>query len=368
MTRASGVRDDLQIADRSCEVRPDFLAHTRSAFAAAADASPSGIETIDLRFARRPVRLRVAGPLLASQLRRAYRMLIADDAPSRESPALTIDAWDREHTGIGCPGVPHAPESTDALGGGLVTQFGGGAVLRFERASAVSALDRASAELFHCVHNAGETEVYLRSKPFHELLATWYRDRGVHQVHAGLVARDGRGVLFGGCGGSGKTTSTIACSLAGFDFLGDDHVGVEISDDGAVGHAFYACVRTDDELASRFPGLAQARLAPIGRWERKGMVCMADLQECRTARAARIAAIVIPELRGTGPARLAAVDRATALRRLAPSTLLVPFGGGARGLAVLGELVRRVPAYRLEIGDALQAIPQRIGELLAELA
>ena len=98
------------------------------------------------------------------------------------------------------------------------------------------------------------------------------------------------------------------------------------------------------------------------------MVCMAELQECRTARAARIEAIVIPEVRGVGPTRLAAVDRATALRRLAPSTLLVPFGGGARGLGVLGELVRCVPGYRLEIGDSVRAIPQRIGELLAGLA
>lgn len=369
MTRASGLQDGPRAAGRPCEARPDFLAHTRLAFAAAAEASPSGIETIDLRFAGRPVRLRVAGPLLASQLRRAYRMLIADDAgPSREGPALTMDTWDREYTGIGCPGVPYAPVAIDALGGGLVTQFGGGTVIRFERANAVSALDRASAELFHCVRSAGETDVHLRSKPFPELLATWYRDRGVHQLHAGLVARDGRGVLFVGSGGSGKTTSTIACSLAGFDFLGDDHVGVEISRDGALGHAFYACVRADDELASRFPGFAEARLAPIGRWERKGMVCMAELQECRTARAARIEAIVIPEVRGVGPTRLAAVDRATALRRLAPSTLLVPFGGGARGLGVLGELVRRVPGYRLEIGDSVRAIPQRIGELLAGLA
>jgi hypothetical protein len=186
-------------------------------------------------------------------------------------------------------------------------------------------------------------------------------------LHAGLVARDDRGVLFVGPGGSGKTTSTIACSLAGFDFLGDDYVGVEISRNGALGHAFYASIRADDGLTSRFPSLAEARLAPLGRWEHKGMVCMAELQECRTARATRIEAIIMPEVRGVGPTRLAVADRATALRRLAPSTLLVPFGGGARGLSVLGELVRRTPAYRLEIGDSLRAIPQRIGELLAEL-
>jgi hypothetical protein len=369
VTRANGVQDGPLTAGRPCEGRPDFLAHTRLAFAAAAEGSPSGVETIDLRFAGRPVRLRVAGPLLASQLRRSYRMLIADDAgPSGEAPVLTMDAWDREHTGIGCPGVPYAPEATDALGGGLVTQFGGGTVIRFERANAVSALDRASAELFHCVRSADGTEVHLRSKPFPELLATWYRDRGVHQLHAGLVARDGRGVLFVGSRGSGKTTSTVACSLAGFDFLGDDHVGVEIWRDGALGHAFYACIRADDDLAARFPGFAAARLAPIGRWEHKGMVCMAELQECRMARATRIEAIVMPEVRGGGPTRLAAVDRATVLRRLAPSTLLVPLGSGARGLGILGELVRRVPGYRLEIGDSARAIPLRIGELLAGLA
>lgn len=365
MIGASGLQDAAPAA--ATENRPDFLVHTRSAFAAAADTST--VETIDLCLAGHRVRLRVAGPHLASQLRRAYRTLLADGAaPSRGNRlALTIDAWDRERTGIGCPGVPYAPDAVDPLDGGLLAQFGRAAVIRFERAHAVSALDRARTELFHCVRSAGDTDVHQRSKPFPELLAIWYRDRGVHQVHAGLVARDGQGVVFGGARGSGKTTATIACSLAGFDFLGDDHVGIELSPDSAVGHAFYACVRADDELASRFPGFAAARVAPIGRWERKGMVCMAELPECRTARAARIAAIVIPEVRGVGPARLTAVDRATALRRLAPSTLLVPLGGGARGFGVLAELVRRVPSYRLEIGDSVREIPLRIGELLARL-
>lgn len=365
MIGASGLQDAAPAA--ATENRPDFLVHTRLAFAAAAAAS--AVETIDLCLAGHRVCLRVAGPLLAAQLRRAFRTSIADDAAQYRGNrlALTIDAWDREHTGIGCPGVPCAPEAVDPLGGGLLAQFGRAAVIRFERAHTISALDRARAELFHCVHSAGDADVHQRSKPFPELLAIWYRDRGVHQLHAGLVARDGRGVAFAGARGSGKTTATIACSLAGFDFLGDDHVGIELSPDGAAGHAFYACIRADDELASRFPDFAAARVAPIGRWERKGMVCMAELPACRTARVTRIAAIVLPEVRGAGPGRLIAVDRATALRRLAPSTLLVPLGGGARGLGVLAELVRRVPSYRLEIGESVREIPLRIGELLARL-
>lgn len=366
MTRSSGLQDAARAAGMARQSRPDFLAHTRSAFAAAAAASPTGVETIALRFARHRVQLRVAGPALAEQLRRAFRSLLADDAAGpRDDPALTIGAWDREHTGIGCPGVPHAPETTDPLGGGLLTQFGGGTAIRFERASVVSALDRASSELFHCVRSAGETDVHLRSKPFPELLATWYRDRGVYQLHAGLVAREGRGVLFAGAAGSGKTTSAIACSLAGFDFLGDDYVGIDVAPDTVVGHAFYACIRADAALAARFPALADAHLAPIGRWERKGMVCMAELPACRTAPAAHVAAIVIAAVRGAGPTRIAPLDRAAALRQLAPSTLLVPFGAGARGLQVLGELVRRVPSYRLEIGDSVQAIPDVVGGVLA---
>lgn len=361
MSRLRG-RQTAPAAAVPFEGRSDLLAPTRAAFAAAADAVD--VEAIELRFAGRHVAARVAGPLLAAQLRRTFASLLAPAGESAQGdPELRIHAWDRAHAGVGCPGIASDPDEIDAFGSALLSQFDGGNVLRVDRAIAVSAFDRHPGELFHCVRNAADLTLQLQSKPFPELMWAWYRERGVHHLHAGLVARGGRGVLLSGPSGSGKTTAALACSLAGFDFLGDDHVGIEISPAGVVGHSFYSCIRADGDLFARFPELGAARLAPVARWERKGMVCIADLPQCRTARAASIAAVIVLEVRGTGRTRLRPLDRATALRKLAPSSLLVPLGGRARGLAALAELVRKVPCHGLELGASLEEIPAIAAEL-----
>jgi hypothetical protein len=346
-------------------VAPEILEATRTAAELAHTSSPSGVRVTHLRLAGLPVRLRVAGPALADQLERCFPP--SDDTEAGAPAALTIDAWDRAHTGVGCPGVPFAPDATDALGGGLLKQFGSGAVLHYERARDIAALDRPERRLYFCVEAADSMELHLRSKPFPYLLATWYRDRGVQQLHAALVSRHGRGVLFVGASGSGKSTSALACALAGFDYLGDDYVGFAIEGNDCLGHAFYSGARVDDATIGRFPALAGHVTAPIGRWERKGMVRIPDLASCKMALATRIAAIVIPEIHRGGLPRLTAAPPGVALRCLAPSTLLVPLGAGAPGLATIGALVRRVPCFRMELGSEVGAIPAAIERLLAGL-
>lgn len=345
---------------------PEILAGIREASERAHASSPTGIRVIDLRFAGLPVRMRIAGPELFDHLERCFRPL---QSPLRDAPAeLMIEAWDREHTGVGYPGVPVEPDATDPLGGGLLKQFGSGAVLHFERARDVAALDRARRQLFFCVHSARATELHLRSKPFPDLLATWYRDRGVQPLHAALVSRGGRGVLFVGVSGSGKSTCALACALAGFEYLGDDTVGFALVDDECVGHAVYASARIDDTMIERFPALAPHRIAPIGRWERKGMVLMSEVPDCRMVPSTRISAIVIPEIGAGNRLQLSTTTAATALRSLAPSSLLVPLGAGAPGLAALGQLVRRTPCFRMAVGNDVGVIPAAIDRLLAELA
>lgn len=350
-----------RVRPEAAEEPPDFLAGIRKAFELAAETSPTGIQCVHFRFAGRPVRLRGAGPGLVEQLKRSFQPLEVE--PGDGPVELTIDAWDRSHTGVGCPGVPFAPELNDPVGGGLLTQYGNGRVVRHEQPSSVAALDRLRREIFLCVDNAGEREVHTLSKPFPHLLAAWYQDRGIQQLHAALVSRAGRGVLFVGQGGRGKTTCAVTCALNGFDFLGDDNIGIELTGSSCVGHAFYNSVRVDESTLKRFPRLAHHSIAPVGRWESKSLVYMSDLVPHGMAARADVKAIVVPNLVGLGATRLAAAARLTALRHLAPSSLCVPLGGRGPGLAAMGELVRRLPCYTLDLGPDLEEVSTLIDRL-----
>ena len=342
------------------------LSGTRRAFAMACESSPSGVHESYFRFCGRPVRLRAAGRELATQVTRCFAPLADRTLAGDAAFDLSIDVWDQAETGVGCPGIPHVSDTTDVLGPGLLSQFRQGELLRYERATIVKCFDRASDEILLCVRDARQTQLSDRSKPFPHFLATWYHDRGVQLVHAGLVSRDGRGVLLGGGAGSGKSTCAVACALAGFDFLGDDCVGTEVSQANIRGHACYDTVRIDDANLQRFPVLQDYRLPPVGpRDKHKSLVYMSDVIPGRTVASTTIVAIASPRIVGSGPTRLVPVSKGTVLRKLAPSTLLRGLGSGAQGLSHVAELVRRLPCYEIEIGASVNDVPDCLDALLA---
>jgi hypothetical protein len=77
-----------------------------------------------------------------------------------------------------------------------------------------------------------------------------------------------------------------------------------------------------------------------------------------------VRAVVVPAI-GAGRARAQAISASQALLALAPSTAFqMPFDRGAV-LATLGELVRRVPCHRLDLGRSAEAAASVLMEVLA---
>lgn len=348
----------------------DHLADVRAAFARARATSPGELREWLVRIAGRLVELRVVGRELGSQLMRCFEPLMEPTPETGHDAgiALTIDAWDRAATGVGCPGIRYAADTTDELGPGLLSQYRDGRVLRYDRAAMTKCFDRSTREMFVCMQDARRNGLSERSKPFPHFLATWCHDRGVEVLHAGFVARAGRGVLFGGNSGSGKSTCAIAAALGGFDFLGDDCIGSEITATACRGHACYNAVRVDAGSLGRFPALRAHEWPPSGPRDRdKSLVYMSDVVPGRTVATATIVAIALPRIVGTGPSRLVPVSGGTALRKLAPSTLLRGLGSRAEGMAHIAELARRLPCFELEVGATVDDVPRRLDDLLASV-
>jgi len=342
-----------------------YLADTRRAFDEAIARRPDGVRQWWGRFAGRPVRLRVVGPMLAEHVNAAFEHLRVDEDDAT-TPALTVDLWDRAYTGVGCPGVPFAPDSTIHLDDGLITRFGGDEVLRYEQPRAVTCLDRVG-QILSCRVDGDKLALHERSKPFPLVLAAWYQQQEIQQVHAGLVGRDGHGILFVGNSGSGKSTCALACALADFDFLGDDYVGLEAAEDGVWwGHSYYAAARVDAGHLERLPALRQYHVKSAFEWEPKGMVLVPRVAEARVAARARVAAAVMPRFAGPGPTRMTRASKVEMLIALTSTTLRLPLSPGLPAWLKLGDLVERLPCYRLEIGDDVTQIPSLVGQVLAE--
>ena len=191
----------------------------------------------------------------------------------------------------------------------------------------------------------------LRAHPGAFALSAWLAGQGLQVMHAAAVAFGGRGVLLVGPGGAGKTTSALACALAGGDFLGDDLCLIDIGDDPdepARIHSLFATVKLNADSARRLGAGEWARLGTTPR----DKVVFRLPAFLRTVVSASIAAIVVLAPSDSGPAEASALRPAAATRALAATGHSLASGAinPALWFAAVTRLARRVPAFRLPIG------------------
>jgi hypothetical protein len=205
------------------------------------------------------------------------------------------------------------------------------------------------------------------SAPLRQLLAWAMVDAGRHFLHAAAVGSPDGVVLLAGPGGTGKSSTAVSSLLAGLHYLGDDYCILTL-DGGPRAHTLYGTAKlmpdqiplvdTAGALAGHvvhaaLPGEPKTTLLP-SRWRPDLLVPSAP-----------ILAVVVPSQ--DGALGLEPISAATALRHLAPTSLLQLTGRGDGDLRALGDLVRSVPAYRLGLDTDRAANPPRLARLLEEL-
>jgi hypothetical protein len=310
------------------------------------------VET-DLRIAGHAVRLRATGHVLADAMSRTWAHLRVP-AGGAGAPALTLDFFDTAHAA--------SPPAVTATRLGEVSPDG--RHLSIRRWQSLTAFDRTGGRMITWVPDGTRVGQQERGRPLFEALGVWLQDRGVLPVHAGLVAHAGRGLLCGGPSGSGKSSVCLRCLEAGFEFLGEDTVGLEGTAAGFRGHSIFGSVQLSPEAIGRFPKLAAAR-EPIDPGEEKHMVMLTDLYAPTLRPDVTIDAIVLPHVTGSPTPTLRPASAGEALRHLAPSTLMRRHDVQA-GLDRLGELTRSVPAFWLELGGEPARVPERLASLAAD--
>ena len=323
------------------------------------------------RLAGRVVRIRVLGSELARCVHRpiAHLAVTAGDergAPIR--PELTIDLWDEHAVGLACTGcVAHEDLTIQSQ----VTASHEGRFVVEERAQLVSAFDRAAGRIIAWVGDARRLTRYELGRPLHSHLLLWHRDRGVQAVHSGLVAKDGQGVLFGGPGGSGKSTVSLTSLGAGLDYLADDYVGLKPDGDGGYrGYSLYSSTAVDPAHMRRcFPHLVEHEIPGVLPHEDKSLVLLAELFPAQLPSVAQIRAVALPRVVDRERTTVRPATKFDAVLRLAPSSLMaLPHSNsGASGLDVLTEFVSAVPTFWLELGRDLRQIPLAVESILSEV-
>ena len=314
--------------------------------------------------------LQGAGETLLARLTPALSHL---QVPAGEAQ-LTVCVWDCESTGVSLPLLAQAFfEGISAncwkwldprfeLRGFNDERFR--CVYRLGPTNILSFLDLETSTALYWMQKASDLPYWEVGSPLQTILNWWSAEHGLQYVHAAGVGSAEGGLLLTGPGGSGKSTTALACLEAGMGYLGDDYCMV--SDQEVF--SLYATAKLVGEAdLLRFPSLRNWVENEDRAPEDKILLNLARHRSSSLLLRAPLKAVVLPRVHGPGPSRLRQVRGAEALLALAPTTLFQLAGSQQLGMSRMKELLRKAPCYVLELGPDIPQIAPLLQGLLDSL-
>lgn len=309
------------------------------------------------------VRLRFAGAALAQRLARALAHRTTSPGPAE----LTICAWDSAATGVP---LPYRAWHWDGnWRRGLIDGFND---RRFrclfqQHLDAFSLLDGDRGLGFYWMQDADRCPYYESGAPFRFLLHWWLAKHGRYLIHAAAVGTPAGGVLLAGKGGSGKSTTALACLDSELLHAGEDYVLIAGTAQPCVCSLYQSAKLHPDQLW-RFPNLAGAVSNRDMLDSEKALLFLQERYAHKLAAGFPLKTILLPHITGARGTRWRPTSAAQSLAALAPSTVIQLHGLEKQALAAIVGLVERVPSYVLELGTDLSQVPPVILKLLKEPA
>jgi hypothetical protein len=309
------------------------------------------------------VHLRFASPALAERLTPALEHLAAPPPRPGDRASLALHVADSASTGVARPALPWAEGDYGPLG--FVRASGGGRVRATYLADsdALHLFNTETREAFYWVTDARELPAFVRAAPAATIFHWWAASIRRVMTHAAAVGTEAGGVLLAGRGGSGKSTTALACLDSDLSYVSDDYCLVT-SGPAPRAHSLFSAAKADARSRELLAGVIAAE-SPDDRFGEKAIYFLHARRPRKLVPGFPLKAVFLPRVTG-GATALRPASAAAALKALAPSTIFQLPGPNPHALPLLAELVRRLPCYRLELGEDMAAGPRLISNFLRE--
>ena len=338
-----------------------FFESVHRAFHQAIAATGGGVERY-YRIGGRTIRLHFAGTSLVPGITPAFEHLAT--APTT-APDLTVCLWDTASTGVTPPPAPWG--TGDRLARGEIRGFNNGRVRTAIHGAGeiLSMLDVQRNLAIWWGRAPHPLPASTRGSPLLILLHWWMATNNLHVVHAGAVGRPTGGVLLVGRGGSGKSTTALACLHSSLSYVSDDY-GLGSATGEPYAHSLYNSGKLEPHQLSRLPHLVDRIDSTDWASDEKVVLFVGRHYPHKVLPGFPVKAILIPRVTGGVHTSLRPASLMACMTALAPSTIFQLTGAARETFEVLAHLVRRLPAYHLDLGTTLEEIPAHIEGLLAE--
>lgn len=229
----------------------------------------------------------------------------------------------------------------------------------------LSGLDTQRNLAVYWLEDAEKVPYWERGSPLQTILNWWMGRHQRQYIHAGAVGNASGGVLLAGKGGSGKSSTALACLQSDLTYASDDYCLIATDPEPYV-YSLYntAKLKGAVDLAERFPHLTPLLSNGDRLNEEKAMVFLQKHYPEKLSLGFPIRAILLPCVTGKPETAVRSINAIQALKALAPSTLFQTTGTGQEAFQMMSTLVRKIPCYQLELGTNIAQIPEVISSLL----
>jgi hypothetical protein len=328
-----------------------FFASLSEGFCAAS--AKTGEIVRDFRVAGTPVRLRFAGEALTPAI-----------VPGLACPVGQLDAgdhceiclWDSESTGV--PLAPPPRPWSDFTGRGNIWGFDS---TRYRSAyhwgeGSVNVMDRGTRQAVYWVPSPKHLPVWVWSSPLRSILHWWMELNGRQLVHAAAVGQGGRGLLMPGRGGSGKSSTSLSCLLAGMDFVADDYLALALDPEPRV-YRLYSTAKLDQRSLHLYPEL-QARCGVVHQpGFDKVVLYLEDGFREQLKDSLPLNLVLRPNISGLPETTLGPEEAREIERSLASETLMHLPHAGAHTVEILQRVSHEIARAAIHLGTNRERIP-----------
>ncbi|MBY0376733.1 hypothetical protein K2P96_02050, partial [Patescibacteria group bacterium] len=205
---------------------------------------------------------------------------------------------------------------------------------------------------------------WISAAPIRTILHWFLSRHAIHLVHGATVGINGKAILLGAKGGSGKSTTSLSSLLAGMDYLADDYVAVETGNSKA--YSLYNSVKITPDTLEKFPELKEKiwnQKTFGGELDNgKAIVFLSKFFPNQIKDTAKLTAIFIPVIKKE--TRIVEATKIDTMLALAPTILFqLPLAHRDK-INELKEIIERIPCYFLELGPDIRHVPEVIKDFL----
>ncbi|KAA0993490.1 phosphoenolpyruvate carboxykinase (ATP) [Dyadobacter aurulentus] len=323
--------------------------------------SLSYVHTDQLKLADRTIHLRT--PSLALREKFLPTLAHLSDTTEEKKPELTI--WYADDNTLPQPMKAPPLEGFNAQGYHADLDQGDIQIFFQPWQTQIFLYSRSKSIGIYWVQQAEQVPWWECTFSFRALFHLWTHALPAQLVHAGTMAKNGIGVLIPGQSGSGKSTSCLNLLRAGYEYLGDDYVWVELGEEIKVFTLYQTAKVEPDNFLTRFSDWEPFLRNKTTFKEQKAIFHVTDIFPEAGISVSPVKAILLPKVAHQEYTGFEKANPTQALMAMAPTTLHhLPYGR-TNSYRKLMKVASLLPGYHWNLGTNQKQFVESFDHFLA---